>query len=440
MIRRVVRLILFCISLYCSVVKVDAQSNTVKGIVFERYTNMPIEFASISLLHSVDSTVVAGTLSKRNGTFVINDLLAGNYLLKAISLSYRPIVFPISISTNQKVLHLDTIKLILSSESLSEVIVSGKRQTTIANKLDKQIFRANQFESAKGGSAIDVLKNLPSIALNSAGEITVRGATGFLVLLNGKPVLTDAQTILSQLPANTLENIELITAPSAKYDADGRAGIINITTKKGSSDGIEMQMNLLGGLPSTNTYNNLEHPKRYGADMTISYRKKEWDLSVSANYNRNDANGERVGDVYTINNLNNTRTRFPSFGERSFDRYNYGVRTAVSYTPNKRNSFNFGFFASKKYQQRRADIVYNNSTEDLISGNTIRQFSYFNSNLQNKEGKFILGSIDYIYSFQNKAKLSASAIYEHADLYGNTVNQNLDNQTKSALFQLVTNP
>lgn len=318
--------------------------------------------------------------------------------------------------------------------------MTGRKQLSIANKLDKQIFRADQFESAKGGNAIDVLKNLASVALNSAGEITVRGANGFLVLVNGKPVLTDAQNILSQLPANTIENIELITAPSVKYDADGRGGIINITTKKGSTDGVEFQMNLLGGLPSTTNYNNKEQPKRFGGDISFNYRKKAWDFSVNFNYNQNDANGQRLGDVFTINRVNNTRTRFPSDGERSFDRYNYGIRTALTYNPNKRSSFNMGLFASKKYQQRRADIVYNNSTEDLIAGNTIRQFNYYNSNLQNKEGRFILGSIDYIYTFQSYAKLSASAIYEHADLFGNTINQNLDVQTKTTLFQLVTNP
>lgn len=423
-----------------SIIQVNAQENVIKGIIVDQMTNTPIEFVSISLVGAKDSAVIAGILTKRNGSFSLNSIPSGMYLLKVVSLSYQPFVFKLLVNKSQEVLLLDSIKLVPTGSTLGEVIVTGRKQSTIANRLDKQIFRADQFESAKGGSAIDVLKNLPSIALNSAGEITVRGTTGFLVLVNGKPILTDAQTILSQLPANTIENIELITAPSAKYDADGRGGIINITTKKGASDGIEFQMNLLGGLPSTTNYKNLELPKRFGGDFSFTYRKNALDFSISANYNRNDANGERVGDVYTLNNLNNTRTRFPSSGERSFDRYNYGIRTALAYNLNKQHSFNIGFFASKKYQQRRADIVYNNTTEDVISGNTIRQFSYFNSNLQNKEGKFILGSIDYVYSFENNAKLSASAIYEHADLYGNTINQNLDNQTKSALFQLVTNP
>lgn len=420
--------------------KLNAQDAIVKGIVVDKETRIPIEYVSVALLRKTDSSVVAGILTRKNGSFSLDKLPVGMYALKLVALSYKPLFSSIQIVTGQKTVLMDTLKLELSNQILSEVVVSGKKNISVANRLDKQVYRADQFEASKGGTAIDVLKNLPAVSLNSAGEISVRGATGFLVLLNGKPVLADAQTILSQLPANTIENMEILTAPSSKYEADGRAGIVNITTRKGSTDGWEIQANVLGGLPSTTTYGNLERPKRYGGDITLNYRNKAWDFSLSANYNRNDANGMREGDVFTINEVNNTRTRFPSMGERSFDRYNYGVRAAIAFAPNKRNNFNLGFFASKKYQQRRADIFYNNASEDLSKGSIIRRFDYFNSNLQNKEGKFLLGSLDYTHSFDNGSKLSASAIYESADLYGNTINQNLDFATKSTLFQLVTNP
>src|SRR3546814_4502778 len=104
----------------------------------------------------------------------------------------------------------------------------------------------------------------------------MRGAQGFLVLVNGKPVQTDAATFLSQLPANQVENIELITSPSAKYDPDGRGGIINVTTKKGAGDGLALITNIQGGLPSTNDYGNAERQQRYGADVTANFRKGKW--------------------------------------------------------------------------------------------------------------------------------------------------------------------
>lgn len=419
--------------------KLSAQNAVLTGVVTEKQKALPIEFASVSVLKITDSVIVGGALTNNKGVFVIPGMDTGKYILKVVSIGYQTVLLPFSVMQQNQQIAIGKVELVLSGKALTEVVVTGRRNT-VSNKLDKQTYRADQFESAKGGSATDVLKNLPSVAVNSAGEISVRGATGFLVLINGKPVVTDAPTILSQLPANSIENIELITAPSAKYDADGKAGIINITTKKGSTDGLAVQANVQAGLPGTTTYQNLENPIRFGGDITLSFRKNKWDLSVSGNYSRNDLNGRREGDVYTTHPANNTITRFPSIGERSFDRYNYGTRTAVTFTPDKKNMFSVGFFASKKYQQRRADIVYSNSTADLTTGSVIRQLTYFNSNLQTKEGSFLLGSVDYAHSFTDNSKLSASAIYEYADLYGNTLNKNLDYPAKNAVFQSVTNP
>jgi ferric enterobactin receptor len=416
----------------------NAQNASIKGFVTENETKLPVEFASVSVLKKENAAIIKGDLTKSNGEFIITDLNTGNYILKIISIGYETAEVNFVISGKNEKIVLD-VKMNLSNKLLNEVVVKGERNS-IRNKIDKQTYKANQFESSKGGNAVDVLKNLPSVAVDSNGDISVRGSSGFLVLINGKPVLTDAQTILSQLPANTIENIELITAPSAKYEADGKAGIINITTKKGATDGSSFQTNVLSGLQSTTNYNNLEDPLRFGGDFTFNYKKNKWDLSVSSNYTRNDANGKREGNVYTKDFTNNTITRFPSVGERSFDRYNYGARTSVSYTADKNNIFSFGFSASKKYQQRRADIVYNNSTEDLTTGEVLNQLTYFNSNVQEKEGTFILGSFDYTHIFTNNSKIYGSAIYEYADLFGNTHNQNLDYPAKNNLLQEVNNP
>jgi outer membrane receptor protein involved in Fe transport len=305
---------------------------------------------------------------------------------------------------------------------LNEVKVTGQ-QTQSFNKIDKQIYKADQFVAAKGGTAVDALKNLPSVAVNGAGEISVRGSTGFLVLINGKPVQGDAQTILSQLPANTLENIEFITAPSAKYDADGKGGILNITTKKGANDGVSLIANIQGGLPSTTDYGNKENQQRYGGDITLNYRKNEWDISASANYLRNDNAGFREGDVFTINN--NLKTTFPSNGERSFDKHNYGGRFNIGFNPNKNDVFSLGFFAGYKFQDRLADIYYNN-TKTNTSGQVVGRKKYFNSNLQNKQGNFILGNFDYAHTFNNKSTLTFSTLYEYDKLYGSTKNRNIE--------------
>jgi len=425
--------------LLLSISSAFSQKSTINGVVLDNTNAQPIEYASIALLNQDGNAVLAGELASKNGTFTFHSVQKGIYKIKIYFVGYAIRYFENILVEENQILNLDTIQLQRSSHSLEEVVIKTTKANSY-NKIDRQQYKADQFETSKGGSAIDIIKNLPSVSVNGQGEISLRGSNGFMFLLNGKPVLTDAQTVLSQLPANTIENIELITAPSAKYDPDGKGGIINIVTKKGTADGTAFSTNLTAGLPSTENYNNLENTKRFGGDITFNYKIKKLDVTISANYLRNDVNGSRKGNVFTKNFTNNTITRFPSKGERSFDKYNYGTKAAITYTATKNDIFNFGVFIGKKFQARRADIVYNNSTSDLTSDALISQNAYFNSNVQTKEGTFTLTNLDYTHTFSNKSNLTTSLLYENANLYGNTINKNLDLATKSIVLQEVNNP
>ncbi|MCC8425481.1 TonB-dependent receptor domain-containing protein [Mucilaginibacter sp. UR6-11] len=431
------RLTLSCLILFVSLSAL-AQRAAIKGKITDSKTKSPVEYASIALFKSTDSSLVAGQVTGNDGAFVFNGLQPGSYRLRIVFIGYETRYIR-DIKLDGAPADLGNIQLNPSTKMLSEVAVSGQKVSAL-NKIDKQSYKAGQFESAKGGSAIDVLKNLPSVAVNSEGDISVRGAGGFMVLINGKPVLADAQTVLTQLPANAIDNIELITAPSAKYDPDGRGGIINIITKKGTADGFTLTANVQGGLPSTTDYNNLEKPKRLGGDATINFRKKQWDVSVGLNYTRNDNEGYREGDVYTKNAGNNTITRFPSAGERSFDRYNYAGRLSVSYAADAHNVISGGFYSGKRHQARLAELLYHNTTADLATGALIKSTTYFNSNLQTKEGTFNLGNLDYSHTFADKSSLTASLQYEHDNLYGSTLNRNLKYPNTADTIQLVNNP
>ncbi|MFD2145540.1 carboxypeptidase regulatory-like domain-containing protein [Mucilaginibacter antarcticus] len=229
-----------------------AQNGIVKGSITDQQTKQPVDYATISLLKTNDSAAVSGVVTKANGTYVITGVQPGSYLLKASFLGYRTGYSPAFEISNTKTAQVINVALIASQQLLNQVAVTGQQIKSLY-KIDKQSYKAGQFESAKGGSAIDVLKNLPSVSVNGEGDISVRGSSGFLVLLNGKPVLTDAQTVLGQLPANAIDNIELVTAPSAKYDPDGRGGIINIITKKERTMALPLQLMRKAGylLPST---------------------------------------------------------------------------------------------------------------------------------------------------------------------------------------------
>ena len=417
-----------------------SQNSSIEGEIVGSSSQTPLEYASISVYSADGNKLITGTLSDVKGIFKVQKIKAGNYFLKIQFIGYETKQTSAFVLNAGQNLNIGKIEIVPGAKLLEEVTISSAALNSL-NKIDKQSYRASQFESAKGGSAIDVLKNLPSVAVNGQGEISVRGSTGFLVLINGKPVLADAQTILTQMPANSLENIELITTPSAKYDPDGKAGIINIVTKKGANDGFTFTGNLQSGLPSTTDYNNLEKPVRIGGDVTLNYRKQKWDISVGGDYIRNDAEGYREGNVFVKNFTENTITRFPSEGERSFNRYNYSGRASITFAADSSNTFSLGFFAGKKFQDRLAALNYHNTTSSLTTGNLIRSSPYYNDNLETKEGNFTLGNLDYEHTFKNHSTISASVLYEKDNFYGNDKNLNLVNSKPgSDTIQYVYNP
>ena len=262
-----------------------AQSG-ITGKVFEAGENTPIEYGSVGLYAPADSTMVGGAVSLEDGSFVLENIKPGKYYLVVQFMGYNPTTLSdIELSRGQQ-LDLGRLEISPNEKLLEMVEVSGTRFTAM-HKIDRQVFESANFLSGQGGTAIDVIRNLPSVNINAEGELSVRGASGFVVMLNGKPIQSDPSIILSQLPANAIKNIEVVTAPAAKYDPEGKAGIINITTEKGATNGTYIQVNTKIGLPSIQDYDNKNKPQRYGADFTINHRQDKWDLSFEASYLRN---------------------------------------------------------------------------------------------------------------------------------------------------------
>ncbi|GAA4300023.1 TonB-dependent receptor domain-containing protein [Aestuariibaculum suncheonense] len=397
-------------------------------------TNAPLEYATAVIYNQDNGEMLTGVITNDQGTFEIKNLKKGSYYLIASFIGYEAkTINNISLDHNNEKLNLGRIQLRLGN-ALNEVIVKGK-QSTIANKIDRQIFNTNDFKSAQGGSGVDVIRNLPSVSIDGQGDISVRGSSGFVVLLNGKPLQGNASALIAQLPANAIDRVEVITAPSAKYDPEGKAGLLNIITKKGAINGAFGQINVKGGLPSIETYGNDKAHQRYGIDGTYNFRNDFWNVSVSANYQRNDVGGRREGDVYTI--IDDVKTQFPSTGERSFDEVNYNGRFTVEYTPDTTNTFSLGVFAGKRDKDRLADIVYydNHAVSPADSENRLYTFQYYNHNLRNRKSDFALGSLDYKHTFKNTSELSTSVLYEYTLLGGPTVNQNLGYPDTSILYQ-----
>ncbi|PZX48307.1 TonB-dependent receptor domain-containing protein [Algoriphagus chordae] len=404
---------------------------SIKGKLIDRSENSPLEYASVAIFQTKDSALVSGAVTDQEGVFYLEGLKTGSYYLLAQFMGYETTtVSDITISKNQS-LDLGTISLNPDQQLLAEVEVSGRKFTTM-NQVDRQVYNSDNFLTSQGGTATDVLRNLPSVSINAQGEIAVRGTTGFVVMINGKPSQSSPEALLSQLPANAIENIELVTSPSAKYDPEGKAGIINIITKKGAADGTFVQVNAKFGMPSIEPYDNKNKPQRYGADFTINHKKGKWDLSLGGNYQRNDINGRREGNVYTISG--DTTTYFPSDGERSTDAKTFSGRFTLAYAPNEANDFSLGFYAGKKTADRTADILYYDNHAE-VNGQRIYTMQYYNENLRIRRGDFVLGSLDYKHTFQNKSQLSGSFLYEYTMLGGPTTNRNLGYPDTSIIYQ-----
>jgi len=420
-------LFLICVHLVCA---------QISGTIIELDESQPLEYATAALFHEEDNRLQTGVITNQEGFFEIKNIPNGRYYLELSFIGYSTKkIQNLELSKSQKSINVGVISLELGNQ-LSEIELRSERSTVI-HKIDRQVFDSRNFQSSLGGTAIDVIKNLPSVSVNGLGEISIRGSKGFAVLINGKPTQGQVSAILAQLPANSLDKIEVITAPSAKYDPDGKGGILNIITKKGATNGVFSQVNVRGGLPSIESYGTQQPAQRYGIDATINSRTDLWNISASASYNRNDKTGRRVGELYVINLLQDRQTFLPSDGERSFDDVNYNGRLNLEYTPNKSDRYSVGFFAGKRTKERLADITYydNQSVSPIGSDQSSPSFSYYNHNLRIRRGDFILGSFDYDHDFANGSKLTNSVLYEYTFLGGPTFNDNVDTPEYNTIYQ-----
>ena len=400
----------------------------ISGFVLDSQNKAPIEYATIVIKKGTE--VLDGTISKKDGSFEISINPKSNYIIDISFLGYETQSIDSFKIEKGNMIALGEILLQPTQTQLEEVVLNSNI-SSIQSKIDRQVYAASEFSIAKGGNASDLIRNIPSISINAIGEISVRGSSGFVVLLNDKPIQSDVQSLLNQIPANSIKNVEVITAPSAKYDAEGKAGIINILTLKNTFEGDYFQVNTLLGAPSIQDYENAESAQRFGADITYNTVREKWNLSTGFSFQRNDISGRREGDVYTI--IGDKYTRFPSDGERSFDEVNYSGRLTADYQLSKNDLISLGLFAGKRTKDRTADILY--YANYAIISDIKYEFQYYNENLRIRKSDFVLGSLDYEHNFENKAELTSSILYEYTLLGGPTTNRNLGHPDNSIIYQ-----
>ncbi len=243
----------------------EARQIEIKGQILDGETELPVEFATISLFNTSDSTLVGGALSDDKGNFKLA-ALPGAYYAQIQFLTYmnKDVAIDLVVSALMKT-DLGQIILEPATKELDEVVVQTQR-TQMELQLDKKVYNVGKDLSNLGGSASDILSNLPSVAVDVDGTISLRGSSSVRVLIDGKPsglVGLSSSDALRQLQGNLVERVEIITNPSARYDAEGQAGIINIILKKEKAKGINGSFTL-----------NTGYPNNHGGSVSVNLRRK----------------------------------------------------------------------------------------------------------------------------------------------------------------------
>ena len=352
-------------------------AGNIKGIILDQETNEPLEYVSIAIFTLHDQELVTGTVTELDGSFVIDGLEKGQYYVEISFIGYeKHIVREIQVEGNRININLGNIILPRAVSQLNEVEIVAD-EMSVEYKIDRKVINVSQQLTAASGSAVDILENLPSITVDVEGNVALRGSTGFMVLIDGRPTVLESSEALKQIPASTIENIEIITNPSAKYNPDGTAGIINIITKKNKLKGLSGTANL-----------NLGNYSRYGAGFLVNYTNKKWSVFFGGDLN----NGERPGYEFNerITTKNDTTFFTRSQGEENGRRNFWVLRGGLGYNFSDKDFFNveFNYGFSKSERMSEQDYQEGIQPQGTLNEYTSYQYGKRGGNFYSLNGSF----------------------------------------------------
>ncbi len=252
-------------------------SVTISGNVIEKSSKQSIEFATVQLVEATDSSIIKAAITDKKGRFSIENISPGKYLIQCSFIGYGDTWQSVSVDGSKNNLQLGNIEIGTVSTNMQEVTVTS-RKSMINAAIDRKIYNVSQDVMAQTGSASEVLRNLPSIEVDIEGQVSLRGSANVMILINGRPSPLMGSTraeALQQLPANSIERIEVITNPSARYRPDGTSGIINIVLKKNVRRGLNGNLTMNAGSRD-----------RYSGGINLNYNPGKFNLFGSYNIRR----------------------------------------------------------------------------------------------------------------------------------------------------------
>ena len=308
---------------------VPGDDGRIEGVVYDPGMNAPVEFANIIIFNPIDSTMITGGLSDAEGNFHLKDIPVGNYYMTVHFIGYdKKVISNIEIAADKKHIDLGTIELLLTAIELTAATVTAEKMA-VEYKLDRKVINVDQDLDAAGNSAVEILEKAPSIRVDISGDVFLRGNSNFTVLIDGKPSVLQGSEALQQIPASTIENIEIITNPSVKYDPDGTAGIININTKKNRLDGLAGVINATAGTGN-----------KYASDLYLNYKTGKFNFLGGAEWNDRQFPSTETQQRTTY--TDDTTFFKDSFGDGGWLRNGFKLRGGVDYTPDDRTTYSVG--------------------------------------------------------------------------------------------------
>ncbi|PKP38921.1 MAG: hypothetical protein CVT98_04195 [Bacteroidetes bacterium HGW-Bacteroidetes-15] len=376
-------------------------TGTVKGKVIDQTTGVPVEYANIIFYKMRDSTIATGGITNESGEFTIEKVPLGRYFAEIKFIGYNSThIESFVMSPRQPEVMLGEIKLLQASENLEAVTVTGQRQM-LQHNLDKKVFNVEKDITAEGGTALEIMQNIPSVEVDMEGNVSLRGSQNVTILVDGRP---STYSSIEEIPASIIESVEVITNPSARYDPDGLSGIINIVLKKKREPGYHAMVMLNAGTGD-----------KYNGTINFNYRQDKVNFFTNASFRQFRMTGETISDrITTLNDL----TTSSLFQDQDFTRKGQfiSVRGGFDYFINNANTITF----SGGYNTRGFD-VYDFTQNDIIMPDEAQNDSYFRRNI----GDNGFSSYDFALNYKLSGKNQGQELT--ADAFFNSMSGAFDN-------------
>jgi outer membrane receptor protein involved in Fe transport len=375
-------------------ISINAQTKTtttITGKVFDKSTNGPLEYATITLISKQSGKVITGTVADAKGVYGISNVPVDTYMIKVEFIGYEKMTMDnISITNDKRSVNLGTISLSPSMTSLQSVTIVGDKPV-VENKIDKIVYNVSNDITSQGGAAIDVLKKVPQVTVDIDGNVELQGNSNIRFLINGKPSSVFGNSLadaLASIPASQIKSVEAITNPGAKYDSQGTGGIINIILFDNKMQGVNGNINMAAGSRLENGSMNLNmRHNNFGVNAFFSGNAA---LKSAMPYSQNRFAKDTVAKTIT-NMLQSSRTNFVRNGFRSGVGFDWNIT---------KNDIITGSLGYNQFGNSNQGITNQEQLTTDYSSNPVSDIF----TLRNSDSRSRIGSLDYSLDYKKKFK------------------------------------